>query len=784
MSQAWDSATRRLDCSDRFDDGLSARRFHPRDKKAAKPSAVASTLALGCNSSKKHHGCEHARGSPPNVREPVLQPPRDRSGRQSAEGAHPRRNQSGRKRSQLRRDDLEAVERVQTGTRALDLFFDRALGLTREGNKTDLLLLSGNLHNLRLMSLCPEFAALLAKAGVLTKLRPLLLHTVEWLKTDSILDPRKEAERMVAGEALRVAATAVNDDDEDALAVQVRLKPEAANDLSVILLAAADFACISFAAERKEKVTAIGWCFDNDVFGWIQGMVRWAATAADGNAKARAPLDAFVGHEFSLLGSFLGTASLANRLLDKLAPARALAERLVADVSRDVSEAGAFLTCVAQAEALRRAAAVPRWPVNARLRIHSLGGGEASEAEEGANGRMPAQQLVDTRDPSGIIGVNGDIMGIGQKDKQSAAELDWSRIVRELESGDEDVMRELLPRLTGFFVALPSRGAHLTSSEVTPRAWAESLLALLEGGKCSGLWQEPGALGSFLLVLHMAFRQPVTWAPRSGTAEQERWAVDMGSRLMAWVYPRVDRLSFAVTDGLYLEFGFALFRVLETLAASAPFEVNKLLWSAADEYMTAMLTSPTQEPRGPEAPRLMSSLEVAVLDRGILEWAVRERRPRWRQKRTPKHEALLARIFQVAGRHEPGRQRFGTCEDGVAILLGEAHFAATGAVTLHSAKLHRAATVSTRDPPVCNRDVASCLERLTRLLATLGDLTGYTSAERAHARWRELCAADGLVLLKKVLGQRRCSGRLGRNTWGRTEAGPWGRRWTARSACG
>lgn len=442
---------------------------------------------------------------------------------------------------------------------------------------------------------------------------------------------------------------------------------------------------------------------------------------------------------------------------------------------RDVSEAEAFLKCVAKAEAMRRAAATPQWPVNARLRIQGVGDRGSHEAETGANGQMPAQKLVDTRDSAGVIGANGDIMGIGE---QSAGELDWGHVVRVLESANEDAVRDLLPKLTGFFVALTSGKLHLPlSTNVITGPCVESLLALLESEKCSALWQEPGALGSFLLNVHMAFRQPILRALQNGREERERWLVDMGSRLMAWVYPKVDRLClqallmacdalrdlfnatwavkrFAVEEGNYLKFGLALFGLLESLAASLALEANNLLWSAADEYMTAMLAPPTQELRGPEAPRLMGPLEIALLDRGILEWALRQRRPGWHHKRTPKLESLLARIYQVAGRHEPGRQKFGTCQDAVAILLAEADSAATEALTSHAAKLHQAAAVSTEDPRVCDRDVASCLERLARLLTTLADLTSDVTSERAQARWREFCGTNGLALLKKVLEQR------------------------------
>lgn len=228
--------------------------------------------------------------------------------------------------------EYRRVRALLHAPRALNLFFDQALRLPRAGNETDMLLLTANLHSLRLMLLCPEFAALLAKAGVLAKLRPLLLHTAEWLKTDSILDAQKEAERALVGEALEVAVSAAGGDNEDGLAFvnesglfprlqahlpwqkQVRLTLEMAQELSVILQSAINFRCISLAAARKEKVKAIEQLFEKDVFGWIQGMALWAAAAADGNTEARAPLDAFVGRTFTLLGMFIVTASMTNRL--------------------------------------------------------------------------------------------------------------------------------------------------------------------------------------------------------------------------------------------------------------------------------------------------------------------------------------------------------------------------------------------------------------------------------------------------------------------------------------
>lgn len=446
---------------------------------------------------------------------------------------------------------------------------------------------------------------------------------------------------------------------------------------------------------------------------------------------------------------------------------------MVADVGgqrRDVSSAHTFIQCIAHMRALRQAAPASQRNVSARYQ-------EATDQGSRISGKVareltPAEQLLDTRDPSDLIGANGDLMGIWEGDEQFSGKLDWRHVICEIESGDEHVFRSLLPKLSSFQLASSTGEADLLSGEGPPKALAESLLTLLESGKCSGLWQEPGALGSFFVVLHGAVRQTEI----SELEGQEKWLGDLGVRLMAWLYPRVDRLCLqalqmacgavsstlnvswalkqrAVTEAHYLDFGFKVFEILQTVATLASFEANTLLWFAATDYVGALLQAPSMQGRPDSEANLKAALvQAGCLNRGLLEWAVK--RCEIDQRLRPQHKFLMAKIFHMAASHEVGLQRFATCRGSVKALVGELDYAYEHTLQMRAAGLNPSGA-----PPgesaARSADVATCLKCLAFLLASLMALMDDpTSTARANARWREFCAQDGLSVLQRLLGQR------------------------------
>lgn len=118
--------------------------------------------------------------------------------------------------------------------------------------------------------------------------------------------------------------------------------------------------------------------------------------------------------------------------------------------------------------------------------------------------------------------------------------------MRELESANEDAVRDLPPRLARICADARAAGKvgdvarrDVARPDMPPRACAGALLALLESGNCSGLWQEPGALGTFFLILHVALCPPGEWPRGAADAERESFHIAAGARLMDWLRPRV-----------------------------------------------------------------------------------------------------------------------------------------------------------------------------------------------------------------------------------------------------
>jgi hypothetical protein len=116
-----------------------------------------------------------------------------------------------------------------------------------------------------------------------------------------------------------------------------------------------------------------------------------------------------------------------------------------------------------------------------------------------------------------VLGVDGELAARAGPFPQ---DLDWAQVLQILESGGEEEIRRMLPRVTWHCTAAQSGGGGVPSKRC-----AERLLELLEGGTLSEYFQEWGALGSFLSVLNYCARRPQYWAVNR---KKKRWDMSSG----------------------------------------------------------------------------------------------------------------------------------------------------------------------------------------------------------------------------------------------------------------
>lgn len=172
---------------------------------------------------------------------------------------------------------------------AVNLFFNRALGLPRAGNEPDLVLLVSNLGSLEVLLECNEFKELLLKAGALAKLQPLASHTATWLGRERFLKGAKD-ERTIVGQVLKVMLPLINADmgmglaflNESRLLAQFqqhlpwkthpKLDLKTAAEAVTILVSVAALVSLSAMASRERAAIVARFATD-DVMGWVQRML-------------------------------------------------------------------------------------------------------------------------------------------------------------------------------------------------------------------------------------------------------------------------------------------------------------------------------------------------------------------------------------------------------------------------------------------------------------------------------------------------------------------------------
>lgn len=660
----------------------------------------------------------------------------------------------------------------------LRLFLDKTLGVPVGCCSAEIPNLWGNLFTLHTLLGCAEFAKLLKEAELLQRLQPLMRHTVEWLEGEGFAK-KGVHEWLIIDLVLHIYLNIGRTTDVQGASAAERLRAhlpwkrslpgldeERVIAVTRILDAASTIITMS-AFTSPESVTEDFAA--TDALGWTQGVLLWAAAAKGTDPDARKRLEALVSDHFRQLKMYLQSFSTVPQLLPKevpkLARARALAHKLVADARRkrvDVSHAQAFLECLRNAETLL---AREQSPTSRPLLKAETGAADhvahvgLLKGWEAMKGRTSAEGLVDTRDPADVIGADGDFLGTWDGGERSEEAFDWEQVLREIQSGDEDTVRAWLPRLARWCAK-----AEAATREGIPRALAESLMQLLESGECSGLLQEPGALGTLFLILHVAVCSHKSWAIGSEDEERENFHKAFGARLTAWARPRVDRLclqalimatgllrsvfnvtwavkEFAVIEAGYLEYGFSLFELLESLAPSQSYGANASAWSAATAYMAQMLIRPpSQEHKLPPLESLQRSklLEIAAVEKGILDWAVHHSKG-VRYYDMAGHTHVVAAVMEQVTRHESGREKYDASEKAFKALIKAAN-GELSTLTFHrpaAQRQHLALDFDCFGVQVC-----ACW----RLLMSPDD-----ASEKRDARWAKFRALGGVALLTQTL---------------------------------
>lgn len=694
------------------------------------------------------------------------------------------------------REPSKAYKRIRTflqDPHTLDLYMERGLALPSTWDRSSRRMLRRNLATLQALSECREFAKLLQEGAILQKIQPLLLHLVEWfepshfaklstLELSSLELIFAALLNFVMPDAAESSAKCLG---ESGLLVRIRIHLPWKTALVQTDVGQATMVTNTFkyAAYLMTLVTArlTGVFTLGHVVSWLQDMVLWLAKAESTNVEVERVFEDLLLKLFCRLGGLLQTLSLDTQHLPeklaRVAPARALAQKMVDDKSRSKDSrkcAREFLDTVKNAQALCPSAPGSGGPSDAGVKkqAHAALLNEWSEIK----GTGQGDGLIDNRGAGDVIGVDGCFLGTWDEAEQTAGPFAWEHVVREIKSGDEHAMRGLLPRLARFCAdarADREGGSAPAGFVPPPRAFAESLMVLLESGKCAGLLQEPGALGTFFLVLHVAICPPGKWARGSENREQEDFHMAIGSRLLNWLRPRVNILclqslvmatclledvfnvtwaakEYAIVEAGYLEYGYLLFDLLRETTVTTSAGSNFTLWSAAITYMSEVIR------RWPSKEREFQMLEFCfrvkflgdlAMERGLLDWAVAQSDV-IRLIEGHELQELVTCTLEKVSNSELGRAKYDASETAVEAVVGAAKFALLN--------MPRVASAALIDHIRCN---LQCIG--TQLLACWNLLTSPATPEKVEARWRKFLAVGGLSLLKQVLAKRELIAKLG-----------------------
>ncbi|GAQ78650.1 hypothetical protein KFL_000160520 [Klebsormidium nitens] len=375
--------------------------------------------------------------------------------------------------------------------------------------------------------------------------------------------------------------------------------------------------------------------------------------------QARASFDDLALFGFFPLVSFLERMSVLTvvlpSLLKQLAPARAVAQEMVADV-RGPSEtrkyAEKFLESTSKLQALCEAP--PKSPFDARPEedVHAALLAEWHEM----TGDDVTQGLIDTRHPADVIGTDGEFLGTRGRGTRLEETLDWTFTVLCMQ-------------------------AHVVAT---------------------GLLEE-------------VFN--VTWAVK----------------------------QFAVVEAGYLEYGFALFDLLKETTSWMSVGGNVCLWFAAIGYLTEMLRIlPSKEHVPPpflKSDEQVEVVELAAIEKGVLEWAVAQSQVKRHYDATQLKELIVA-VFERVSKHEVGRERFESNEPAVKALVQAAD----------DALFKPTPAVLSKPEDFRLRDHLDCIS--LQIKACWNLLMSDAPDDKANERWRAFLATGGIPLLKKVLGKR------------------------------
>jgi hypothetical protein len=591
----------------------------------------------------------------------------------------------------------KCVRAILKDSKALHLFFTRGLALPKQHE--DRAPLANNLVTLFAISAWKELTELLLQSGALEQLRPLLAHCVEWLGQDQFVQQGREGRcilKLVMVSVVRLAG--VDMEKGAAFAAECGVLPrvqelfpwkghvrslnlEEAESIEQCM--AFGMGLLGFAVVGKKLACPLDDAIGSETIDanrWQQEVLLWAAAERRANAAIKKPLEAILVSGFNSLSLFVRIFLPGETNLKKLAGAEGLAKGIKDDVSTWSmelrNEATSFAESMGQARMTNQGSATPQFKEHSKE-----GDGEGQQARDGFHQKK-----------SGTAG------GPWSQELDS---VDWAHLIHTLEAGDGATFRSLLTHLVSMCPSIEEGGTDASRSSPSMDC-AVALIDALESGRFSKELQEPEALANFLTVLAHCVRQQTGWSadplPGGGVEDLELWQAWIAVQLMQWLQPRLRHLAGqplrvgtvlvqkilnatwtikyrAVTQWGYLEYGYALCKVLQEQEASARWAKHKELWASATTYLMAVLDQPTsgackRGDRGPEGVYFVHLVSHRCLERGMLEWAI-ERGMVAPANHEEECDLLIARILGTASSYDVGLKRFAACKGAMGVLLEE-----------------------------------------------------------------------------------------------------------------
>jgi hypothetical protein len=326
------------------------------------------------------------------------------------------------------------------------------------------------------------------------------------------------------------------------------------------------------------------------------------------------------------------------------------------------------------------------------------------------------------------------------------------------------------------------------------------MLNFLEGPESTRLWNIPGALPTFMLVL--SFQIPVVgyWEDDATLCAQIQWHNSISLRLLKWSRALFDRISddtlfyalqtlrftlnfssdakLAAVEAGALEVGYRVCEHLEVRTAADSQSAGKLelLWQEINSFMVALVSEPPRVVWELQCwERFSLRLGEKALEKGILEGALKKSGTGKPSLRNPKGitantnaKCHIARFFRVAASLEAGLAAFSVKPANVKAVLLELDMAVKSSMR-HVSQKHFSGGAAERRPDqtrdnvtstshaeiTVDRDLKDYFERLSDVVPACELLVNdCRNPERGDARWRDFRRQGGVGLMADLLAER------------------------------